>query len=302
MLDQVRAYTKAEEDLDHLPPDYLFSFTPETVARHLEIRCQEKARLSQQVLLFPERRRQSWSLLVMSKDRPGLLAKICGALALHGLDVLCSPDIYLERRARWVDVLDVAPSNAARCSLTRTGRPCATTAKPGRSTNRPRRWGSRAQGEAPVPCPAAPRPGVLTEPGYYSTTAPRASIRSSRCILLIVPGPCNRALSDHPQNWGLTSHPGQDRPLEVGAAHWTCSAGQLARTGATWNKAGFPRPDRRSPGCQIPRIRRPRKGPGRPPVKEPTPGFLRRHKGAPTGRGPSWGAPKGGVWGRHLGV
>lgn len=92
-----------------LPADYLMSFNPERVAYHLQIHDEKAARLQQQVLLFPEEaRRGYWSLLVMSKDRPGLLAKLCGVLALHNLMVLAA-HIFTWPDSTVVDVLDVAP-------------------------------------------------------------------------------------------------------------------------------------------------------------------------------------------------
>ncbi len=94
--------------VENLPDDYLLSFTPETVVRHLQVHREEKSRLQQQVLIFPEARQGYWSLLMMSKDRVGLLAKLCGVLALHNLSVLAA-QIFTWPDGTVVDVLDVAP-------------------------------------------------------------------------------------------------------------------------------------------------------------------------------------------------
>jgi [protein-PII] uridylyltransferase len=75
-------------DVDLLPADYLLSFTPEVVASHIRIHRQNYQTLRQKSLIFPRELRQHWSLLVMARDRSGLLAKICGVLALHNFSVL----------------------------------------------------------------------------------------------------------------------------------------------------------------------------------------------------------------------
>jgi len=93
-------------DINELPDDYLMSFTPEDVARHLEIHREEAGRLQQQILLFPEAQQGYWALLVMSRDRPGLLAKLCGVLALHSFRVLAA-QIFTWPDGTVVDVLDV---------------------------------------------------------------------------------------------------------------------------------------------------------------------------------------------------
>lgn len=102
-------------NVDHLPDDYLMSFTPETVAHHLQLHRDEAARLRQRVLLFPEIRQGYWALLVMTRNRHGLLAKLCGVLALHNLSVLGAhistwPDDTV------VDVLNVTPFSSAEFS------------------------------------------------------------------------------------------------------------------------------------------------------------------------------------------
>lgn len=91
-----------------LPDDYLTSFTPEMVVRHLQLHRDYADRLQQRVLLFPEARQGYWSLLMLSKDRPGLLAKLCGVLALHNFSVLAA-QIFTWPDGTVVDVLDVQP-------------------------------------------------------------------------------------------------------------------------------------------------------------------------------------------------
>ncbi len=96
------------QQLQDLPDDYLTSFTPESVARHLQLRENHAGRLQQKVLLFPEARQGYWSLLMLSKDRTGLLAKLCGVLALHNFSVLAA-QIFTWPDSTVVDVLDVQP-------------------------------------------------------------------------------------------------------------------------------------------------------------------------------------------------
>jgi len=107
--------TKTRIDVDKLPDDYLMSFTPETVAHHLRLHHDEAARLQQRVLLFPEVRQGFWSLLVMTQNRHGLLAKLCGVLALHNLSVL-GAHIFTWPDETVVDVLNLTPLSSAEFS------------------------------------------------------------------------------------------------------------------------------------------------------------------------------------------
>jgi [protein-PII] uridylyltransferase len=75
-------------DVALLPADYLLSFTPEMVVEHIRVYRQNHRILRRKALVIPRELRQHWSLLIMARDRSGLLAKICGVLALHNLSVL----------------------------------------------------------------------------------------------------------------------------------------------------------------------------------------------------------------------
>ena len=92
-----------------LPADYLLGFSPEEVGRHLGIHQEQAGRLRQQVLLFAEPGEHGWHLLIMGDDRPGLLAKFCGVLALHGLRVR-SARIFTWPDGTVVDSLEVVPA------------------------------------------------------------------------------------------------------------------------------------------------------------------------------------------------
>ncbi|MCI5164168.1 MAG: hypothetical protein D3917_19570 [Candidatus Electrothrix sp. AX5] len=94
-----------------LPSDYLVSFTPEVVLHHLRLHRGQATVLQQKVLLFPEKKQGSWSLLMLCRDRQGLLAKLCGVLALHNLSVLAAR-IFTWPDGTVVDMLDLAPEAA----------------------------------------------------------------------------------------------------------------------------------------------------------------------------------------------
>ncbi len=92
-----------------LPADYLLGFSPDEVVRHLAIHREQGGRLRQQVLLFAEPGEPGWHLLIMGDDRPGLLAKFCGVLALHGLRVRAAR-IFTWPDGTVVDSLEVVPA------------------------------------------------------------------------------------------------------------------------------------------------------------------------------------------------
>ena len=94
--------------LEIFPEDYLLSFTPEAVVRHLRLR----QRLEEcPILVFPEDRGHFWSVLAIARDRTGLLARIFGVLALNGLNVLAA-HIFTLRDGTAIDILDVKPVHA----------------------------------------------------------------------------------------------------------------------------------------------------------------------------------------------
>ena len=105
MAHKVREALPADAALDpaELPVDYLVSFSPDEVVQHIGLR----AGLEGRDLLFEATDvGDHWSLLVMTADRPGLLARICGALALHNLRILAAR-IFTWPDGTVVDVLDV---------------------------------------------------------------------------------------------------------------------------------------------------------------------------------------------------
>ncbi len=95
---------------EDLPADYLLSFTPERVAAHLRMHREHLKVLQQKALIFPQKIQTQWLLLIMSQDRSGLLAKICGVLSLHNLSVL-NAQIFTWKDGTAVDVLEVRPED-----------------------------------------------------------------------------------------------------------------------------------------------------------------------------------------------
>ncbi len=109
MLEQVRALMgkAAPADGAILPEEYLLSFPPEEVAHHLRLR--DRLTHGKQAITEAGDHTLFWSVLVMAHDSTGLLAKICGTLALHGLNVV-SAQIFTWEDGTAVDVLNVRPA------------------------------------------------------------------------------------------------------------------------------------------------------------------------------------------------
>jgi len=91
-------------NFDLFSEDYLLSFPPEVIVEHI---CQAKNLEKQNVLFFHEKSEEAWSILVMTKDRPGLLARIFGVLALHNLNVLAAK-IFTWGDGTAVDTIEVS--------------------------------------------------------------------------------------------------------------------------------------------------------------------------------------------------
>jgi [protein-PII] uridylyltransferase len=89
-----------------LSTDYVLSFEPETVASHILTQRNHYARVRQRSLIVATEEEQSWKLLIMTVDRPGLLAKICGVMTLNNLSVV-KAQIFTWADGTVVDVLDV---------------------------------------------------------------------------------------------------------------------------------------------------------------------------------------------------
>lgn len=88
--------------LSELPKDYLLNFTPPQIANHIRL-SQE---LQEDVIVLPEDKSDHWTLLLITKDRPGLLTQICGVTALNSLELL-SAQIFTWPNGIAIDSLDL---------------------------------------------------------------------------------------------------------------------------------------------------------------------------------------------------
>ena len=93
-------------DVGVLGADYILSFSPEMVARHVLTQRDNYQLLRQKSLIVAGETPDSWQLLIMTVDRPGLLAKICGVMALNNLSVV-KAQIFTWADGTVVDVIDV---------------------------------------------------------------------------------------------------------------------------------------------------------------------------------------------------
>jgi [protein-PII] uridylyltransferase len=76
------------ELLDRLPRAYLLAVLPETAARHLRLIAAPLGATEVRTEARPGVQPETYELTVVAADRPGLLAAIAGALAVHGLNIL----------------------------------------------------------------------------------------------------------------------------------------------------------------------------------------------------------------------
>jgi len=110
LREQIRLQLKGSKDLmidpETLGADYVLSFSPETIAGHVLTQRDNYQRIRQKSLVIAENTDESWSLLIMTKDRSGLLAKICGVMALNNLTVV-KAQIFTWPDDTVVDVIDV---------------------------------------------------------------------------------------------------------------------------------------------------------------------------------------------------
>ncbi len=115
LREQVRMLLKGVNDIridvDALGADYILSFSPEMVVRHILTQRDSYQRLRQKSLVIASETEDAWQLLIMTVDRPGLLAKICGVMALNNLTVV-KAQIFTWADGTVVDVIDVRPTDS----------------------------------------------------------------------------------------------------------------------------------------------------------------------------------------------
>jgi len=90
-------------DLTRLPDDYLLNFAPEEIAHH--IGESQKLR-DQDLIVVPLDKEGHWSILILTRDRPGLLSKIFGVISLNNLRLLAA-QIFTWPDGTVVDVINV---------------------------------------------------------------------------------------------------------------------------------------------------------------------------------------------------
>jgi [protein-PII] uridylyltransferase len=100
-------------NLASLSSDYILSFAPEKVAGHIRLHRDNYRLLRQKSLVLAQDHGDLWEILVLSSDRPGLLAKICGVVTLNNLAVV-KAQIFTWDDGTVVDVLDVRPVDGLR--------------------------------------------------------------------------------------------------------------------------------------------------------------------------------------------
>ncbi|HEV3474354.1 MAG TPA: ACT domain-containing protein, partial [Actinomycetota bacterium] len=100
-----------DEYLERLPRPYLLGVTPETVAEHYRLVGPALAGAEVRTAAAPGSREGTYELTVVAADRPGLLAKIAGALALGGLNIL-SAQAFTTEDGVAIDVFVVDPGGS----------------------------------------------------------------------------------------------------------------------------------------------------------------------------------------------
>ena len=117
LRDQIRLQLKGEVglkiDQEALGTDYVLTFSPEVIAGHVLTQRDRYPRIRQKSLVVATENAGSddgWQLLIMTVDRHGLLAKICGVMTLNNLTV-SKAQIFTWSDGTVVDVIDVRPTD-----------------------------------------------------------------------------------------------------------------------------------------------------------------------------------------------
>ncbi|TKB12233.1 [protein-PII] uridylyltransferase [Desulforhopalus sp. IMCC35007] len=115
LREQIRLQLKGHKDLkiayEDLSADYVLTFSPEVIAGHVLTQRDNYQRIRQKSLVVVDKNSDgdgSWRLLVMTVDRPGLLAKIFGVMTLNNLTV-SKAQIFTWDDGTVVDVVNVRP-------------------------------------------------------------------------------------------------------------------------------------------------------------------------------------------------
>lgn len=117
LREQIRLQLKGQAGLkidpETLATDYVLTFSPEVIAGHVLTQRDRYSRIRQKSLVVATEDSggdDGWQLLLMTVDRHGLLAKICGVMTLNNLTV-SKAQIFTWSDGTVVDVIDVRPTD-----------------------------------------------------------------------------------------------------------------------------------------------------------------------------------------------
>jgi [protein-PII] uridylyltransferase len=114
-LASIRALLRQEEPglveayLKRLPRAYLLTVSPETAVRHFDLVTPPLASAEARTDANPGDRPGTYEVTVVARDRPGLLAKVAGSLALAGLNILAARAFTTEDGVA-IDLFTVEPA------------------------------------------------------------------------------------------------------------------------------------------------------------------------------------------------
>jgi len=106
---QLESYNDLKIDHRTLSADYVLTFSPEAIAEHVLTQRDSYQRIRQKSLIIASEQagdEDGWQLLIMTVDRHGLLAKICGVMTLNNLTV-SKAQIFTWSDGTVVDVVNV---------------------------------------------------------------------------------------------------------------------------------------------------------------------------------------------------
>ena len=110
---QLKGNVGLKIDPETLANDYVLTFSPEVIAGHVLTQRDRYSRIRQKSLVVATEDAggdDGWQLLLMTVDRHGLLAKICGVMTLNNLTV-SKAQIFTWSDGTVVDVIDVRPTD-----------------------------------------------------------------------------------------------------------------------------------------------------------------------------------------------
>lgn len=110
---QLEGHKELRIDQESLGADYVLTFSPEIIVDHVLTQRDNYQRIRQKSLIVADEdggEDNGWQLLIMTVDRHGLLAKICGVMTLNNLTV-SKAQIFTWDDGTVVDVIDVRPTD-----------------------------------------------------------------------------------------------------------------------------------------------------------------------------------------------